>query len=163
MTRRSNARTAGAIMQAMLPAFVTLAWTPEVSAQGGIGEALFKQHCSACHQADGSGTPGLAPPLANALTRQLAAPRGGEFLAQVLVAGMAGPLTSMGQSYNSAMPGVASLPDDEIATIANYVARALNGAAQDLVTRDDVAAARQRHSGPVESLRLRRTLLGAQP
>jgi mono/diheme cytochrome c family protein len=129
----------------------------------GAGEVLFKQHCAACHQADGAGVPGLAPALAQALGRHLASPRVAEYFTQVLVAGLAGPIASGGQSFNSAMPAVSQLTDDEIAAILNFVARALNGAAEDRVTPADVVAARRRGAGPTDSLRLRRVVLGGQP
>lgn len=127
------------------------------------GEVLFKQHCAACHQADGAGVPGLAPALAQALGRLLGSPRAAEYFTQVLVAGLAGPIASGGQSFNSAMPAVSQLTDDEIAAILNFVARTLNGAAEDRVTPADVVAARRRGAGPTDSLRLRRVVLGGQP
>lgn len=105
--------------------------------------------------------PGLAPPLANALGKQLASPRGAEYLAQVVVAGLAGPITVSGQPFSSAMPGLPQLPDGEIASILNYVVRGLNRASDDLLSAADVAAVRARKSAPGDTLRLRRALLGS--
>jgi mono/diheme cytochrome c family protein len=149
------ARPAAAAM-AMLAA--TLA--PSARAAETGGEALFRQHCAACHQPDGSGIPGLAPPLAKALGRQLASPRAAEYLAQVAVSGIAGPITVNGQMLASAMPGVPQLADAEIAAILNHVVRGLNGGTDDRVSAADVAAARARKAGPGDTLRLRRELVG---
>jgi mono/diheme cytochrome c family protein len=151
------------VVRAAVPAMLAIGCGPAGSAESLVGETLFKQHCAACHQADGTGVPGLAPPLANALAGQLASPRAGEYLAHVLVAGLVGPVVSAGQNFNSAMPAVAQLSDDEIVAIANFVARALNGATEDRVTRANVIAARERRGGPADSLRLRRALLSGQP
>lgn len=124
------------------------------------GEALFKQHCAACHQPDGSGVPGLAPPLANALTRHLASPRANEYLARVVVGGLAGPITFSGQTFVGAMPAMPQLSDEEIGAALNYVVRGLNGATEDRVFPSDVAAARRSRPSPNDTLRLRRSLLG---
>jgi len=130
------------------------------TAASAAGEALYLQHCSACHQADGAGVPGFAPPLANALGAHLASARGGEYLAQVVVAGLAGPIASSGQSFNSAMASLPQLSDNEIAAILNFVVRTLNRASEDRVSTSDVASARERKAGPGDTLRLRRSLLG---
>lgn len=124
------------------------------------GAALFIQHCAACHQSDGSGVPGLAPPLAKALDRQLASPRAAEYLAQVAVSGLAGPIAVNGQTLASAMPGLPQLPDADLVAILNHVVHRLNGGAEDRVTAADIAAARARRAAPGDTLRLRRELAG---
>jgi mono/diheme cytochrome c family protein len=129
-------------------------------ASPAAGEALYLQHCSACHQADGAGIPGFAPPLANALAVHLRSARGAEYLAQVVVAGLAGPIAASGQTFNSAMASLAQLSDGDIAAILNYVVRGLNQASEDRVSAGDVALVRARKPGPGDTLRLRRSLLG---
>lgn len=124
------------------------------------GEAQFKQHCAACHQPDGSGVPGLAPPLAKSLARHLASPRAAEYLVRVVIGGLAGPITVAGQTMVGAMPGMPQLSDDEVGAVLNYVVRGLNGAAEDRVSPADVASVRQTRPDPNDTLRMRRSLLG---
>lgn len=124
------------------------------------GEATFKQHCAACHQPDGSGIPGFAPPLANALAKHLASPRAAEYLARVVVGGLTGRITVAGQPFVGAMPGMPQLSDEEITVALNHVARALNGAAADRVSVSDVAAARRGRFSPADTMRLRRDVAG---
>ncbi len=148
-TRIAAAVLAGAVCLAAMPAAAAL-----------NGEAQFRQHCAACHQPDGSGVPGLAPPLANSLARHLASPRAGEYLARVVVGGLAGQITVAGQTMVGAMPGMPQLSDEEIGAVLNYVVRGLNGAAEDRVSPADVASVRQSRPDPNDTLRLRRSLLG---
>ena len=70
------------------------AYTPEVE---------FALNCQGCHRADGTGTPGSVPPLADAVARFLAVPGGREYLVQV--------------------PGVAQAPLDDatLAAVVNWM------------------------------------------
>ncbi len=153
-----KAPTASLALRSALLGSAALAVAPALGAVNG--EALFRQHCAACHQADGSGVPGLAPPLANALAKHLASPRATEYLTRVVVGGLAGPITFSGQAFVGAMPGLPQLSDEEIGAALNYVVRGLNGAAEDRISAADVAAARQSRPNPNDTLRLRRSLLG---
>ena len=84
------------------------------------GAALFAQHCAACHQADASGTVGLAPTLKGADWTRLGADKG--YLAAVLLHGLSGPIVVNGQRFVGSMPGFAAQIDDaSLATIANHL------------------------------------------
>jgi mono/diheme cytochrome c family protein len=90
------------------------------------GAALFGQHCAACHQADASGTVGLAPSLKGEHWRRLAADR--SYLASVLVHGLSGPIKVGADNFIGAMPGFgAQLDDATLAAIASHL-RQLQGA-----------------------------------
>lgn len=91
------------------------------------GAALFAQHCQACHQPQGEGTPGLAPPLAGVLARRAAAPEGVPLLAAIVVHGLSGPISSQGERYAGNMPSFAALSDDDIAAVLTQVLGAWNG------------------------------------
>ena len=84
----------------------------------GDGAQIFAARCAACHQAGGTGIPGVFPPLAgsNWVTgSDIAAVR-------ILLHGVQGTLTVNGAAYNGAMPGFASqLSDAEIAAVLSYV------------------------------------------
>jgi nitrite reductase (NO-forming) len=109
--------------------------TPE--AQAKAGEALFAGTCSTCHQPDGKGLPGVFPPLA--ASDYLG--KGHDELIKVVLNGLSGPVTVNGQDYNSVMPPMSQLTDDEVANILTYV---LNnwGNPGGNVTKEEVAKVR---------------------
>nr|WP_316640907.1 copper-containing nitrite reductase [uncultured Roseateles sp.] len=81
------------------------------------GEALFAGTCSVCHQANGAGLPGVFPPLAKS-----------DYLAadvkramSAVLHGLSGKVKVNGQEYNSVMPPMNQLNDDEVANILTYV------------------------------------------
>ena len=81
------------------------------------GAALFQGTCSVCHQSNGAGLPNVFPPLAKS-----------DFLAknqkraiEVVLNGLTGPVTVNGATYNSVMPPMSQLNDDEVANILTYV------------------------------------------
>jgi mono/diheme cytochrome c family protein len=93
-------------------------------------QVLFATNCAVCHQLDGSGIVGLAPPLTGDVWRRLDA-RAGAYLAGVMLRGLAGvPLD--GQSYTAAMPPWSHLSDADLAAIGSFVLRRLNGAEKGL-------------------------------
>jgi mono/diheme cytochrome c family protein len=73
------------------------------------GAKLYEGHCVACHQPDGNGAEGLAPPLAGVLAKRAQSTSGREYLAQVLVSGMIGTITSRGVKYNGNMPAATTV------------------------------------------------------
>jgi len=88
-----------------------------VKEQIEAGKALFQGTCSVCHQPDGAGMEGVFPPLA-----------GSDFLAanprqaiQILLQGRKGKITVNAKTYDSVMPPMSQLNDDEIANILTYV------------------------------------------
>ena len=81
------------------------------------GKQVFTANCVACHQAGGTGVPGVFPPLAGSewVTGQ---PR---VLANILLHGIEGELAVKGTVYRGAMPAFAQLGDGELAAVASYV------------------------------------------
>lgn len=92
------------------------------------GAGLYEAHCVACHQTDGNGAEGLAPPLVGVLAKRAHSDSGREYLAQVVVSGMVGPITSRGVRYNGNMPP-ALLSDDELVMVMAYVLNTFNSSA----------------------------------
>jgi len=81
------------------------------------GEQLFTGTCSVCHQANGAGIPGVFPPLAKSdyLTTDLHRTIG------IPLHGLTGKVTVNGTEYNSVMPPMSQLNDDEVANILTFV------------------------------------------
>jgi len=90
------------------------------------GKAVYDGHCAACHQADGNGSLGLAPPLQGTLGKRAASPVGRRYIAGIMIAGLAGKLESRGVTYSGIMPTWAALSDDELAAVANFVLGTFN-------------------------------------
>jgi nitrite reductase (NO-forming) len=80
------------------------------------GEVLFKGTCSACHQDKGQGIPDVFPPLAG--SDYLVADR--ERAIGIALNGLTGKVTVNGKTYDSVMPPMSQLNDDEVANILTY-------------------------------------------
>ncbi len=81
------------------------------------GETLYKQYCISCHQADGTGVPGLNPPLVK--TGYVLGKKAK--LAQILLNGFSEDVEINGAKYENAMPAFNQLSDREIANVLTYV------------------------------------------
>src|SRR5882724_8320379 len=88
------------------------------AAPAADGAAIFAARCAACHQAGGTGLPGVFPPLAgsNWVNGRVST------VVQILLHGIQDTLTVNGVAYNGAMPTFGSqLSDAEIAAVLTYV------------------------------------------
>jgi nitrite reductase (NO-forming) len=101
------------------------------------GRVLFKGTCSVCHQENGMGLPAVFPPLDKS-----------DFLLsdkrraiEVVLNGLSGPIIVNGNPYNSVMPPMSQLNDDEIANILTYVLNAWSNK-DGAVTPEEVAEVR---------------------
>jgi mono/diheme cytochrome c family protein len=126
-------------------------------AQAG-GEALFAQHCAACHQADGSGTVGLAPPLTGEHWGRLGADRG--YLPAVLVHGLSGPIRLGSQTFVGSMPAFAQLDDASLAALATQVRKLQGSAERPSRRRRHPKAERDKPGSPPQTRQRRVQLLG---
>lgn len=92
------------------------------------GEQVYAQ-CAGCHQATGQGVPGAFPPLAKELPRIVATGDAGrQFLIQVVLFGLQGPIVAQGKTYNGAMPPYGHLSDADVAAVLNYTLTAWGNA-----------------------------------
>lgn len=80
------------------------------------GEQLYLQHCSNCHQKNGTGLGLVYPPLhtSDYMTNNM------KEVICLIKNGKAGELIVNGKSFNQRMPGIPTLSDLEIAEIATY-------------------------------------------
>jgi nitrite reductase (NO-forming) len=111
--------------------------------QSQAGSVLFKGTCSTCHQDNGQGLADVFPPLAKS-----------DFLAanphraiEVVLNGLTGPVTVNGKSYNSVMPPMSQLNDDEVANILTYVLNSW-GNSGPAITAHQVAEVRAKTKRP---------------
>jgi nitrite reductase (NO-forming) len=88
-----------------------------VEQQVEAGKLLFAGTCSTCHQANGEGLANVFPPLAK--SDYIAADP--KRLARAIVHGVNGQIKVNNADYNSVMPPMSQLTDDEIANISTYV------------------------------------------
>ena len=138
-------------------ALLTLMLPLTALAQQPDGAALYAQHCAACHQADGSGTVGLAPALKGDHWAKLGSDRG--YLPMVLVHGLSGPIRVGGQTFVGSMPAFGQLDDAALAALATHLRKLQGG--NEAFTAADVKAERDKPGSPPQT-RQRRTQILAQ-
>jgi len=102
------------------------------------GQQLFTGTCSVCHQANGEGLTNVFPPLAKSdyLAKQTR-----EHLISIPLHGLTGKVTVNGAEYDSVMPPMSQLNDDEVANILTYVLNSW-GNPGGQVTKEEVAKVR---------------------
>jgi nitrite reductase (NO-forming) len=105
--------------------------------QIAAGKVLFAGTCSTCHQPDGAGMAGVFPPLAKSDLLAKEPKR----IAMIMTHGLTGAVTVNGKEFNSVMPPMAQLTDDEVANIGTYVLNSW-GNPGGQITREQAAAAR---------------------
>lgn len=101
------------------------------------GKQLFMGTCSVCHQPEGQGVENVFPPLAKADYLMDDKARS----IDIVLNGLSGAVTVNGKVYNSVMPPMSQLNDDEVADILSYV-RSSFGNKGDAVTAAEVAKVR---------------------
>jgi nitrite reductase (NO-forming) len=90
---------------------------PTKEQQIASGKALYNGTCSTCHQGNGEGLPDVFPPLAKSDYLM----KDKERAIDVVLNGLTGKVTVNGKDYNSVMPPMSQLTNDEIANILTYV------------------------------------------
>lgn len=123
--------------------------------QDVAAQTAFADACGACHMADGSGSPGLAPPLNDAALWQRLGDQSGRYVTGVILSGLTGKIEAGGQTYiGLAMPTQDWLSDAEVVAIANYLLADINGlpASVDTALVAEIRAAVPSH-GELRTLR----------
>ncbi len=103
------------------------------------GKKVYLTYCSACHQADGSGNPGMYPPLDG--TDMVNG--GQDELIKIILAGLSGPLEVKGEIYNQFMAPHNFLSDNDIADLLTYIRNSF-GNASTMITKEQVSAVREK-------------------
>lgn len=105
------------------------------------GKEIFLKICAACHQRDGDGKDGVAPPLLG--SEWVLAPGGGR-LVRIVLNGLTGPIHVRGQDWNLPMvPWRANLDDDQVAVVLTYIRSQLGSNHADPIQPELVAEARK--------------------
>jgi nitrite reductase (NO-forming) len=107
------------------------------------GRVLYNGTCSVCHQQNGEGLAGVFPPLANSDYLMEDTNRAIE----IVLNGLTGPVTVNGSPFDSVMPPMSQLNDDEIANILTFTMNTW-GNSGDAISKDDVAAIREATERP---------------
>lgn len=113
---------AGAVsLTLMLPAPAAVVDAQEISvAQVSFaqpsGAQVYADRCASCHQDFGEGVEGTFPPLAGNPSATVA-----EYVASTITEGRTGSLQVFGVVYDTDMPAVDNISDDEIVAVVDYV------------------------------------------
>ncbi len=111
--------------------------------QIAAGESRYSGTCSVCHQPNGAGMEGVFPPLAKSDFLMTDKQRA----IAVVLNGLSGKITVNGTAYDSVMPPMSQLTDDEVAHILTYVRNSW-GNKGDAVTAAEVADVRKNTPRP---------------
>jgi len=93
--------------------------------------------CTGCHQSNGQGAPGVAPPLAGSdwVTGNT------ERLSMIILFGLQGKITVKGTDWNLVMPSQMPLDQVELAAVMTYVRNSFGNETGDVVTPEQAANA----------------------
>src|SRR5712691_11301342 len=118
------------------PAIATM--TKEIQVEKG--KLVFMQTCAVCHQTQGQGLPQVFPPLAS--SDFLMADKARSI--RIVLRGTSGPISVNGTTYDSVMPPVVQLTDEQVAHVLTYVRNSW-GNMGDAVSPDEVRLVREDH------------------
>jgi mono/diheme cytochrome c family protein len=94
--------------------------SPEQKARFDAGRLLYSAVCGACHQGNGRGLDGLAPPLLD--SEWVLGPA--ERAVRIVLHGVRGPIRVLGRVHTGDMPAFgAALDDEKVASILTYLRR----------------------------------------
>lgn len=120
--------------------------TPAQQARFHAGRSLFPTVCAACHQPDGRGLDGLAPPLRD--SEWILGPA--ERAVRIVLHGVRGPITVLGRTHTGDMPAFGALNDEQVASILTYLRREWGHAAP-AIEVEQVAAIRAATAGRADA------------
>ena len=89
----------------------------ELKASMERGKKVYESTCLACHQSNGSGVPGMNPPLKQ--TKWVTGEKA--VLIDIVLKGMDEEIEVDGETYDNVMPPFAHLSDEQVADVLTYV------------------------------------------
>ncbi len=81
------------------------------------GKKVYESFCLVCHMRNGSGVPGMHPPL----TESEFVNGDPDKLITIILKGLSGKMEIQGEIYNSIMPPQAHLTDQQIADVLTFI------------------------------------------
>ena len=119
---RSTLLLFGLVVMSVFVAVATGSSSSPIAAQDASGADLYEANCAGCHQVGGEGIPGTFPPLeGNPEATDT------EYVAVVITDGKTGAIEVLGETYDSAMPAVGGLSDDDLDAIVGHVVELAGG------------------------------------
>lgn len=121
--------------------FVFLLWANEIYSQTTAvteGKKVYMKHCFACHQIDGSGVPGMYPPLKK--TDWVSGDK--TRLIKLTLDGLKENILVNGEEFNLSMPPHKFLTDKQTADVLTYIRQSFGNKAGP-VTPAEVAKIRK--------------------
>lgn len=103
------------------------------------GKKVYENTCLACHQVNGSGVPGMNPPLKK--TKWVLGDK--KTLINVILKGLDEEIEVNDETYSNVMPALPYLSDQEIADVLTYVRNSFGNKAS-LVTESEVKKLRDK-------------------
>jgi cytochrome c oxidase subunit II len=117
VNQRINGQTSVVASGGATPSVASSETSAKENDWSALGQQVYGNNCSSCHQANGSGLPGVFPPL-KGNTVVLASDAAGHIRA--VLEGVSGKIID-GITYASPMPGFsAQLSDEEVASVVNH-------------------------------------------
>lgn len=105
------------------------------------GRDIYLKLCGICHQPDGEGKDGLAPPLVGS---EWALAVDGGRMVRIVLNGLMGPVRVRGRDWNLAMPPWReNLSDDQVSLVLTYVRSQLGSNHASAITPEFVAETRK--------------------
>lgn len=96
------------------------------------GKKVYDNTCLACHQVNGSGVPGMNPPLKK--TKWVIGDK--KTLINVVLKGMDEEIVVGDETYSNVMPAFANLSDQEIADVLTYIRNSFGNKASQINEAD---------------------------
>ncbi len=114
-------------------------YQPAAGGNKDRGRTVYENVCALCHNTDGAGKPGQAPPFVKSEWALGSANR----MIRIPLAGLTGPVTVNSQEYNlPSMPAMgAALSDDDLAAVLTYIRQSWGNNASE-ITPEQVKAVR---------------------
>ena len=96
------------------------------------GKKVYESTCLACHQVNGSGVPGMNPPLKK--TKWVLGDK--KTLINIILKGMDEEIEVNDETYSNVMPAFANLSDQEIADVLTYTRNSFGNKASQITEAD---------------------------
>lgn len=95
------------------------------------GQKVYNNNCLMCHGQNGEGVIGVFPPLSKSdYLAKLSSEKNRDMLIGIPVNGLSGKITVNGKEYNSVMPALSTLSDQDIAAVLTFVTNSWGNSAK---------------------------------